>query len=114
MIAVSEHMRVHLFVEPVDMRKGFDGLSALVRAHNLDLFSGELFVFISKRGDRVKILTWERGGLALWYKRLERGTFKRVKGSGVLQLDKWALQLLLEGLDPRELKRPKRWSPRVG
>jgi len=113
-IAVSEHMRVHLFVEPVDMRKGFDGLSALVRAHNLDLFSGELFVFISKRGDRVKILTWERGGLALWYKRLERGTFKCVKGSGVLQLDKWALQLLLEGLDPRELKRPARWSPRVG
>lgn len=44
----------------------------------------------------------------------ERGTFKRVKGSGVLQLDKWSLQLLLEGLDPRELKRPPRWSPRVG
>ena len=78
MIAVSEHIRMHLFVEPVDMRKGFDGLSALVRAHDLDLFSGELFVFISKRGDCMKILTWERGGLALWYKRFERGTFKRV------------------------------------
>ncbi len=57
------------------------------------------------------------GGGVWWASRLsaeERGTFKRVKGSGVLQLDKWALQLLLEGLDPRELKRPKRWSPRVG
>ena len=114
MITVNENIKVHLFTEPVDMRKGFDGLSALVRQHEIDLFSGELFVFISTRGDRIKILTWDRGGLALWYKRLERGRFKRVKGSGTLQLDKWALQLLLEGLDPHDMKRPARWSPRVG
>ena len=55
------------------MRKGFDGLSALVRAQELDLFSGDLFVFISRRADRIKILMWDRGGLVLWYKRLEKG-----------------------------------------
>ena len=112
MMSVSEGVKVYLFADPVDMRKGFDGLSTLVRERGLSLFSGDLFVFISRRGDRVKILTWERGGLVLWYKRLERGTFKRISGTGALQIDVGGLRLILEGLDPREIKRPARWSPK--
>ena len=98
---------------PTDMRKGFDGLSTIVRQHQLDLFSGDFFVFISKKGDRIKILTWDRGGLAIWYKRLEKGTFKRIqsdKQSNII-LDTGALVLLLEGLDPSQVKRPQRWLP---
>ena len=91
MISLSEATKVYLFAEPTDMRAGFDGLSHKVKRQGLELFSGHLFVFISKRGDRIKILTWERGGLTLWYKRLERGTFKRMKGTGALQIDSGGL-----------------------
>ena len=94
------------------MRKGFDGLSLMVKQQGLELFGGHLFVFISKRGDRMKILTWERGGLVLWYKRLERGTFKRMRGTGALQVDSGALALILEGLDLNMVQRPARWSPK--
>ena len=112
MIGVSEATKVYLFAEATDMRRGFDGLSLMVKQQGLELFSGHLFVFISKRGDRMKILTWERGGFVLWYKRLELGTFKRVRGSGTLQVDRGALALILEGLDLNEVKRPSRWSPK--
>ena len=113
MIGVSEAAKIYLFAEPVDMRKGFDGLSYLVKRQGLDLFSGHLFVFISRRGDRMKILTWERGGLALWYKRLERGTFKRAHGTGMIHIDSWILAMILEGLDPNKMSRPRRWSPKI-
>ena len=98
---------------PTDMRKGFDGLSTIVRQNQLDLFSGDFFVFISKKGDRIKILTWDKGSLAIWYKRLEKGTFKRIQSAGhsKIVLDSGALVLLLEGLDPNQVKRPNRWIP---
>ena len=113
MIGISEATKIYLFAEPVDMRKGFDGLSYLVKRQGLDVFSGHLFVFISRRGDRMKILTWDRGGLALWYKRLERGTFKRAHGTGMITIDSGVLAMILEGLDPDKMRRPKRWSPKI-
>ena len=115
MLTLPESVRIYLATTPTDMRKGFDGLSALV-AQELgeDVYSGHLFVFVSRRGDRVKILTWERGGFVLWYKRLERGRF-RVPGLGPEQksvtLDAGQLAMLLEGVDYRRLRRPKRWRP---
>jgi transposase len=110
---VSQACKIYLFTMPTDMRKGFDGLSSIVHQHQLDLFSGDFFVFISKKGDRIKILTWDRGGLAIWYKRLEKGTFKRIQSAGYSKvlLDSGALVLLLEGLDPSQVKRPNRWLP---
>src|SRR5471032_2504178 len=61
---------------PTDMRKSFDTLSGLVQKHlGQDPLSGDLFVFRSKRGDRIKLLWWDSDGLAIWYKRLEEGTF---------------------------------------
>ena len=77
MLSISPAVRIYLAAEPVDMRKGPDGLSALVENKlSEDSFSGNIFVFVSKRGDRVKILYWDRGGFIVFYKRLEKGKFR--------------------------------------
>ncbi len=97
------------------MRKGFDGLQALVRAAGMDVFSGHLFVFVSRRADRAKILTWERGGFVLWYKRLAKGTFRVSRDestSSVELIDPGQLAMLLDGVDYRRVRRSKRWEPR--
>lgn len=114
MLSLPSSVRIMLFAGAVDMRKGFDGLAAIVVATGHDVYSGHLFVFLSGRADRVKVLTWQRGGFVVWYKRLERGRFRRPHtppdATGVtLEADE--LTLLLEGFDPRHLRRPKRWEP---
>ena len=77
MLSLPAALHIFLAVEPADMRNGFDGLARLVRdVIREDPLSGHLFVFRNRRRDRVKILDWDRDGLALWYKRLEKGTFR--------------------------------------
>ena len=77
MLNLAANTRIFLAVEPTDMRKGFDGLFALVESViQQDPFSGHLFVFRNRRRDRLKILWWDRDGLAIWYKRLEKGGFQ--------------------------------------
>jgi lambda repressor-like predicted transcriptional regulator len=76
-LSLTSALRIFLAVEPADMRKGFDGLSQLVRDRIAqDPLSGHLYVFRNKRRDRIKILYWDRDGFALWCKRLEKGTFR--------------------------------------
>ena len=114
MLSLPAAVRIYFFTEAVDMRNGFDGLAAMVKASGLDAFTGHLFVFVSRRCNRVKVLSWERGGYVLWYKRLERGKFKRPimeSETTQVQLDPDQLTLLLEGIDLRGVRRPKRWSP---
>jgi len=65
-LSLPSSVRIYFFTEPTDIRKGHDGLTALVKAAELDEFSGHLFVFLSRRGDRAKILSWKRGGIVLW------------------------------------------------
>lgn len=96
-------VKVYLATGPTDMRKGFDSLAALVRDHlGRDPLSGSLFLFVSRAGDRLKILYWDTDGFALWYKRLEEGTFRLPRacaaGAGV-ELKASELAMLLEGLD---------------
>ncbi len=115
MLSLPASVRIYLFTGPTDMRKGFDGLSALVVASGLDVFSGHLFVFVSRRSDRMKVLTWQRGGFVLYYKRLEKGRFRRPDaGSDEAQVSIGAdqLQLLLEGFDTRKVRPPPRWEPK--
>ena len=76
MIGLPSHTRIWIAAGATDMRRGFDGLAALVQTQlQLDTFSGHLFVFRGRRGDRIKILWWDGDGLCLFYKRLEQGHF---------------------------------------
>ena len=77
MIHLSQSVRIFVCTEPTDMRRGFDGLSGMTE-HLLqqDPLSGHLFVFRNRARNRLKILYWDGDGLAVWYKRLERGTFQ--------------------------------------
>jgi transposase len=92
-----------------DMRKGFDGLAAIVQLQLAeDPFSGQLFVFRGRRGDRVKLLWWDGDGWCLFAKRLERGRFVWPQAqSGTVYLSQAQLSMLLEGIDWR---RPQRTS----
>lgn len=114
MLTLPPSVRIYLATDPTDMRKGFDGLSALVRARGQDVFSGHLFVFVSRKGDRAKILSWDRGGFVLWYKRLERGRFRRPQvdaDTTTVELEAPQLAMLLDGIDYSRVGRPVRWSP---
>jgi transposase len=112
MLTVPASTRVYLAAEPVDMRKGFDGLCAIVaETWKKDPFSGHLFVFVGKRKDRIKVLFWDHGGFALYYKRLEKGRFQMPDTSGKnVRLEPTQLAMLLSGID---LNRPRlrRWQP---
>lgn len=107
-------VRVFLAVEPADMRRAFDGLAGIVRdVMGQDPLSGDLFVFRNRRGDRVKALYWDRGGLVLWYKRLEQGLFRFPEGKGgAVEVDAADLMLLLEGIELTGAKRRDRFEPR--
>jgi transposase len=108
MIPVTGGTRLFLFRGRADMRKGFDGLSGMVEAHfSESLFSGALFIFVNHRRNRVKILYWDSGGLALWYKRLERGTFQMPAGQEgqAVPLTSAELSMLLEGITPLRVER---------
>ena len=113
MITVPAGIRVLVATKPVDFRKGGDGLAALVReALGEDPFSGTIFVFRSKRADRVKVLAWDGSGLVLFWKRLEHGAFRWPPISdGMMRLTASQLTALVDGMDwsrlyARDVARP--------
>jgi transposase len=111
-ITLPAAVRVYLYTAPCDMRRGFDGLKALAEhGVGVDPLAGHLFVFCSRRADRVKILYWDRDGWALWAKRLEAGTFAfPFAATGRKEVTAAELGALLEGLDLRNAKRRKRYA----
>ena len=116
MLSLPASVRVFVATEPVDLRKGFDGLSGATRSVvREDPLSGHLFVFINRRRDRAKILVSEKSGFWLLYKRLERGRFQLPKsppdGSRHMELDATELALMLEGIDLRGARRRPCWNP---
>ena len=112
MFGLSAAVRVYLAQEPADMRKSFDGLAALASgALGLDPLSGHLFVFVNKRRDRIKILYWDRDGLAVWAKRLERGTYRVPDAAaGRVEMTTAELAALLAGIDLNTARRRVRYS----
>lgn len=113
MFGLPPTVKVYLANEASDLRKNFDGLAVTAReVTKKDPMSGHLFVFLNRRGDRVKILLWDRNGWMLLYKRLERGVFKRPReAQGVVELEAAELGLMLEGIDLAGVKRRPRWEP---
>lgn len=114
MLSLPPAVKVFLASEPADMRRSFDGLAALTRdVIRRDPFSGHLFVFRSRLGDRVKILYWDRSGFVLWYKRLEKGVFRFPRSdTHSVEIESADLGLLLEGIDLAGAKRRERFAPR--
>ena len=110
---LSAAVRVFLCTRPTDMRKGFDGLSGLVQeCFSQDLLTGHLFLFLNRRRDRIKILYFDRDGLAIWYKRLEIGSFQ-LPQAGVqdgIELEPAQLAMLLSGIDLRSARQRKRFQ----
>ena len=109
MLSVPAKVRVFLCTRATDMRKSFDGLHGLVvEVLRQDPLSGDLFVFLNRRRDRVKLLIWEEDGMLIVYKRLERGTFALPEGDGdSIALSSAQLSLLLGGIDLKQT-RPRR------
>ena len=103
MITISNTTRLFLFDEPVSMHKSFEGLASIVEA----AFPGQLmigfFIFINRSRDRMKVLYWDGDGFAIWYKRLEKGSFMRRSGAKT-HLHRRDFLMLLEGVTPKKIQ----------
>ncbi len=113
MLTLPPSTRVYVATAPTDMRRSFDGLMGLVRDFlGGDPLSGHLFVFCNRSGDRLKVLWWDRDGLAIFYKRLEEGRFTFPPATGdapQVEMTAADLQLVLQGIDPTKVKRSPRY-----
>ena len=113
MLSLPLPVRIFLCTRHADLRKSFDGLAQMVREFlGADPLSGHLFVFRNRAGDRLKVLWWDRDGLAIFYKRLEEGTFRFPSAGDAARLEMTSadLQLVLQGIDPAKVKRSKRYQ----
>jgi transposase len=115
MLSVSRTTKIFLYGGPADLRRGYDGLAAIVDdTMQEDPLSGSLFLFVNKRGNRIKLLYWDRDGYAIWMKRLERGSFE-VPGPhdpsvASIKLTSSQLSLILEGIDLSSVRHRKRYQ----
>jgi len=107
MIKLPEEVLIYLAVQPINMRKSFDGIAVLIQeVLKQNPLNGHLFVFRNKAADKIKIMYWNRNGFAIYYKRLERGRFKFPKlNKASVTLTQQELELLLDGIDISKLKR---------
>ncbi|HVX64518.1 MAG TPA: IS66 family insertion sequence element accessory protein TnpB [Pirellulales bacterium] len=113
MLSLSSSAEILLYREPTDMRKSFDGLAGIVREQlGREPTDGSIFLFLNRRQDRLKLLYWDRDGLALWYKRLEAGSFERIQrgDQAAICIDATELSMLLGGVSLGDVKRRKRYQ----
>ena len=112
MLSFPSVVRIYLCCQPTDMRRSFDGLAYMVREIiGQDPLSGHVFVFRNKRGNMLKLLYWDRDGFAIWYKRLEKGTFSwpdNIPADYKLASREFAM--MLEGVEWSKAKKAKRFS----
>ena len=110
---LSGQIRYYLYGPPTDMRKGFDGLSGIVRNELLrDPLNGDAFIFINRRRNLLKLLVWDQTGFVIYYKRLESGTFElpaRKNGNKSIVIHREELVMILEGISLEKVKRRKRY-----
>jgi transposase len=115
MIGWPASVRIFVAVEPADLRRGYDGLAQLAReVIAQDPLSGHLFVFANRRHDRVKVLSWDRDGYAIWMKRLEKGTFRwPVPSASCVEWSATERAAVLGGLDLKQTRRRERFTLRA-
>jgi transposase len=113
MFSLTSSFFYYLYSQPTDMRKSFDGLSGIVqRQLDRDPTSGEVFIFVNRRKNKVKLLRWEQGGFILYYKRLEAGTFELpafTEDAVSCQMSWPTLMLMIEGISVEKSKQRKRY-----
>ena len=114
MLSLSPAIRIFVHAIPTDMRKHFNGLSAIVtHSFGMDILRGDYFVFLNRAQNRCKILFWDRDGLVVWAKRLERGRFQLPGGrdatSLVIEVDAVTLAMMIGGVDLNSAKRRQRY-----
>jgi len=112
MLSVSPGRRIWLYTAPTDMRRSFDGLSAMVRNHlGENPTSGQWFVFVNRRRTQLKVLAFEEGGFCIWAKRLERGQFAQLSSNEDKRLlCQTELLALIEGVDMTIKRQRKRYK----
>jgi transposase len=115
MFTLSSSNRFHLYSQPADMRKSFDGLSGVVQ-NNLESnpCNGDVFIFINKRRDKIKLLHWQGISFTLYYKRLEKGTFELPEydaSAGSITISYTQLVMLVDGLTIKNIQKRKRYTP---
>ena len=115
MFTLSSSNRFHLYSQPTDMRKSFDGLSGLIRnTLESNPCSGDVFIFINRRRDKIKLLHWQGISFTLYYKRLENGTFELPEydsGDGSIALSYTQIVMLVDGLTIKNIQKRKRYQP---
>ena len=108
--------RIFVATKPTDLRKSYDGLAALVEGtFGRTLQDGDLFVFVNRRATQLRVLYWDRDGYCIWMKRLEVGTFRRMRsseGHALVEVDAGELMMVLEGIDAKVVARRKRYGMR--
>jgi len=113
MLNFSPAFRIYIHAEPIDMRKSFDALFGIVKNEfSMDVRAGGLFLFINLRRNRIKLMYWDTDGLAIWMKRLERGSLQHPQpkdNSKHVVMDATELNLLLSGIELSSVKKRKRY-----
>jgi transposase len=108
-------LRIYVAIDPVDMRKSFDGLAGIIQTQlQLDPLAGHLVLFTNRRRDLLKIFFFDRSGYTIIFRRLEQGTFQFPKGESRVQIDVAQLAMILEGIDLRSVVRRKRYAHPAG
>lgn len=115
MLSIASNIKILLYNESADLRRGFDGLAALVEnAMGENPLSGHLYMFLNRRRNRIKLLYWAVDGYALWYKRLEKGTFELPRSTSPeanhLEITASQLALILEGIELSSVRRRRRYQ----
>jgi transposase len=118
MLSFGGRVRIFVAAEPVDLRRGFDGLAAATRqVIGEDPLSGHIFAYLNRRRNRMKLLVWEASGYWLLYKRLEKGRFtlpsEPAPGRRHIVIAPADLALILEGIDLRGAHRRQNWEPKT-
>jgi len=113
MLSISSAQRYFIYRDLTDMRKGFDSLSGLVRSEfKMNPLSGDVFIFLSRSRNKIKLLQWQRDGFAIYYKRLEKGRFElpeKIEGSCAV-ISSQKLMLIMEGIKLSSVKKHKRYE----